>query len=131
MLIEWKGLCPLSIGDPRVGSNYKMARVIVCMPGVNVLEDDVWDRVSKNPNIIGLLNERKLTVLREKTAAGAAKKGEASELSGMSQDEAAAIVTRTYNLEVLEEWADAETRNKVRRACEAQIQKLKITKKEE
>ncbi len=130
MLIEWKGLCPLSIGDPRV-SNYKMARVIVCMPGVNVLEDEVWDRVKTNPNIKMLLEDKKLSVLREKQKDGTVKKGEAKELTGLTPDEAVAIVNKTYNLEVLEEWADSEDRNKVRRACETQIQKLKIQKKED
>ena len=133
MLVEWRGAGPLAIGDPRLKSNYKMARVIVCVPGINRLDDDIWPEVKKNPEVQRLIRENQLKVVREKDEdkSIADKKGVAKELAGLEAEEAVRLVKMTYNMGLLEEWADAETRNKVRRACEAQIASLQIKKKDE
>jgi hypothetical protein len=129
MLIEWKGLGPLCIGDPRK-SNYKMAAVIVCTPGVNKIEDEVWERVSKNPEMIKLLESDRVVVVRasDPDQKAAEKKGEAVELFGLSLNDAMRVVGQTLNFELLEQWAESETRPKVKRAIEKQLDKLTIKK---
>lgn len=143
MLLEWKGLGPLSVHDPRRSGNYKLASAIVCTPGINKLEDGLWhgakDSTGKevpglkeNPQIKALVKEGQIVVKREKDvdSATAAKKGEAAELSGLAVDDAKSVVQNTYNMGLLEEWADTETRPKVRRAIDTQIQSLIVKKKD-
>lgn len=138
MLIEWKGSGPLAIGDPRK-SNYKLAAVIVCTPGISKIEDEVWNGskdkpgVKDNPEIKKMIEKGEIIVMRDKSADAetAAKKGEAVDLFGLKVDEAKSFVEKTMNMELLESWAETETRPKVRRAIEKQISELTIAKKKE
>lgn len=136
MLIEWKGSGPLAVGDPRK-SNYKLAAVIVCTPGINKIEDDVWNGtkekpgVKENPVMKKYIEEGSIVVMRDKAtdAKSAQDKGEAVDLFGLKVEEARSFVQKTLNMELLESWAETETRPKVKRAIERQIQELTITKK--
>jgi hypothetical protein len=143
MLVKWNGVGPLSIGDPRPGSNYKMAAVIVLTPGVNKLEDEVWKRSAENPQIKRLIKLGKkkggleivTDVMGDKEQAAAAKKAEdkqiAIDLSGFADKEAADIVRKTLNKELLEQWAESDNRPLVRRAVEKQLKTLTIKPKKD
>lgn len=135
MLIEWKGAGPLSVHDPRKSSNYKLATVIVCFPGVNKLEDTAWHGTKDHPGLKDnpvfkqYIDDGLIVVAREEDgdADAAAKKGEAPELHGLKPEDAKRVVEQTLNPGLLEHWAETETRPKVKRAIELQLGKLKLT----
>jgi hypothetical protein len=142
MLVKWNGQGPLSIGDPRTGSNYKLAAVIVVLPGVNKLPDDVWLRAMKkgeeNPVLARLLKKGSkggLEIVRgiedEKTKAANAKraedKSESPDLVGLTPEKAVRIVKQTLNKDLLEQWAESDNRPAVRRAVEQQLKVLELT----
>lgn len=146
MLVKWNGKGPLAIGDPRTGSNYKLAAVIVLTPGVNKLDDDVWHRAMKkdaeNSELVRLLKRGSKgglevvdAVKDEKAAKDTAKnaetKQESVDLTGFGAKDAAAIVKQTLNKELLEQWAESDNRPLVRRAVEQQLKKLTIVPKKQ
>lgn len=133
MLIDWKGQGPLAVHDPRKSSNYKLASVIVCTPGVNKLDDAVWKELEKNTVIAQLVKDGKLVITREADgdAETASKKAEAVELTGLKPDDCKRIVEMTWNVDLLRSWADNETRPKVRTAIEKQLKLVEVEKKKQ
>lgn len=136
MLIEWKGAGPLAVSDPRKQGNYKLAAVIVCTPGINRLDDEVWkgtkDKpgMKDNPAMKQLIKDGMLVVKREKDASDeeAEKSGHAKDLHDLSEADALSVIKKTYNVPLLEGWAETEKRGKIRRAAEKKITKLMIAK---
>lgn len=132
MLIEWNGNGPLTVHDPRKSSNYKLASVIVCVPGLNKLEDEVWHGANghpglkDNPELKRLIEEGQVVVQREKGAdkAKAEAKGEAVELHGLTTPEAVKLVKKTLNVELLTEWVQSETRPKVKYAIDKKLDEI-------
>lgn len=131
MLVKWNGLGCWAIGDP----TNKTGKVIVCLPGVNTIPDNIWEIIAKNPAVQAKMKpnaEGKILVevLAEKTpdAKAAEKAGEAVDLSGMKPAEAVTIVNQCLNKELLEQWMDQDARPKVQRAILKQLEHLKLQK---
>lgn len=139
MLMTWKGQGPLAVHDPRKSDNYKLATVIVCVPGINKLDDLVWHGTKTHPGLKDnkafkqYIDDGLIVVERERDGnqTESEKKGEAVELAGLTAPQAVKIVENTLNMELLESWASSETRPKVRRAVEKQLKALTEFEKKE
>jgi len=155
MLIEVTGKGPVAIAgsltrdekqravkEASKGQNRKDARLatkalsktLVLIPGVNTIPDEMWENLKKNENIEQMLSDERLKVVPSEQDAEEIKnvkegEAQAKDLSGIKGKDAVAIVEKCLNKELLEDWANNESRVHVKRAIEIQLQKLVVEPK--
>lgn len=141
MLINWKAEGPLSIGHPWTEAQKKKAgpgipvvtNFTICVPGINHLDDKIWEKVKGDTTIAKYIEDDKLAIVTEKDAsdADAKKKGYARELADMEGPDAVKIITKTLSKPLLESWQNVDSRPLIQAACMRQLDKLKIKVKGE
>lgn len=102
-------------------------------PGWNEFPSNIWKMYEKHPEIVKMLEDKKIELLNEKTTVQKGKKkvtvhlgmnDEPIELKDFSEQVAIKIVKETYNRDMLQRWEDEENRHKVKRALVEQIKPL-------
>lgn len=114
MLIEYKKANVLTatyaISERQCGS-------VRFMPGVNDISRKDWEKVKDLPKVKELMQEEVISlVLKEEPEAG----GESGILD-LKPQEAAAVIKKTFDLEVLEDWKSKDSRKAVLKSLDHQI----------
>jgi len=139
MLIENLTSAPWGIGhsNPELGydKNNKWkpgqkvsAEVTICVPGVNRLDDKLWSSIKNNPDVINRINAKKIAVIRDKPLdlKKANDLGAHPDLAEFNEKECIQIIEKTLSKNLLEDWIREDSRPKIQRVINLQLDKLKI-----
>lgn len=108
-------------------------------PGWNEFPQAIWKMYENHPDILKMIQDKKLELLNEKVTTTKGKKktiltvgmdDKPIDLKDFSEARAIAIVKDVFNRDILQRWLDEDTRHKVKRALEIQIKPLRNEKQE-
>ena len=97
-------------------SNTHALKDVTFVPGVNEISDADWEACLKNSLLAGMVKEGHLEVVKS-------VKGENS-LKGMNEEQAMAMIRKTYAVEPLKKWLHLETRQRLTREIAAKLKTL-------
>lgn len=92
---------------------------ITFIPGVNVVDPKAWKEAQAHPDVKKMLSDGVLKV--ESTVEASEEK---SGLADMAIKDACAVIKKTLNLNLLEEWKLGETRSAVLKDLDKQIKDI-------
>ena len=122
----------------KVDTNQSPQDVFWLRPGWNEFPKQVWEQNKENPGVKKMLKDGKIELMeavvktKVRTKAGKLKTVEKAigqddaefRIKKLDEKMALAIIKDTFNREMLQRWLDEETRSRVKRALEKQINPL-------
>jgi len=101
------------------GLGHLIEKHIKFIPGVNEISNEDWKEIEKHPRIQKAIEENSIIVMSE-----ADETEEKHSLADLDIKEAAPIIDKTYNPDLLQKWFDSETRPGVKRKLSERIKKI-------
>ena len=148
MFINYKGTNVHAMPETSQASltlNQSPQSVKWLQPGWNEFPKNVWDQNKENPGIKRMVKEGLIELLEETVSVRMRDKSgkvktvkktighddKPVALKYFEESKAIKIVNQTFNRDILQRWADEETRHKVKRALEKQLKPLLSTKSDD
>lgn len=104
------------------GNKRVMQRRMVLRPGLNEVDDEVWERAKTHPGLRRRIQQGVVELISDGDDAE-----HAAELTGMRVRESLTLVKETIDEDILRHWLEIEDRDSVVKALETQLSKVSKT----